>query len=265
MNNEKPLVTIITVTLNSEKYLRETLESVACQDYPNIEYLIVDGGSTDSTLDILDEYKHLIKKIYTRPPKGVPDAMNFGIMAASGEIIGMIHSDDYYADSTVVNRVVEAFNSSKDILIVYGTQDYIHPETKEVLLRWGRDTDPSEIKKRMYIPHPTVFAKKELYDKAGLFPVDYKCACDYEWALRVVKITRPYFIDHTLAAMRDMGVSGTESSTTFRETARALWKHGYYWAYVMMTFRNMAKTILLKLGLKRVIFKIWERSVRPKC
>ncbi|MCK4911413.1 MAG: glycosyltransferase, partial [Thermodesulfovibrionales bacterium] len=214
--------------------------------------------------EILGEYKHIIKKIYNRPAKGVPDAMNFGITEASGEIIGMIHADDYYADRTVVSRVAEAFNSSKDILMVYGTQDYVHPETKEVLLRWGRDTDPTEIKKRMYIPHPTVFAKKELYDNAGLFSENYRCACDYEWALRVVKHTRPYFIDHTLAVMRDMGGSGVMIDITLKETARALREQGHYWAYVMMIFRNMAKSILIKLGLKSVIFKVWERSVRPK-
>jgi glycosyltransferase involved in cell wall biosynthesis len=261
---KNPLISIITITYNSEKYLAETIRSVLSQDYPHIEYIIVDGGSKDSTLDIIRKYEGNISRWVSEFDRGIADAMNKGIKMASGDIIGIIHSDDYYADPAVLGRVAEVFKNSPGVKALYGIQDYIDPATGKTLLTWGRDADPSEIKKRMYIPHPTLFVKKEVYDAIGLFRLDYRVAMDYEFAIRLTKYTRPYFLNYKLACMRDVGTSGKQYQQAFRESVRALAAHGYYFSAAITVLRNAAKLVLIGLGLKRVLYRLWEKNVSPR-
>ena len=261
---KSPLISIITITRNSEKYLEETIKSVVGQDYPHLEYVIVDGGSTDGTIKIIKKYNGKISKWVSEPDRGIADAMNKGIGMSSGDVIGIIHSDDFYADPTVLRRVADAFSHSPDIKALYGIQDYIDPATGKTLLTWGREADPSEIKKRMYIPHPTLFVKKEVYDAIGLFKLDYRVAMDYEFAIRLTKYTRPYFLNYKIACMRDVGTSGRQYRKAFRESVRALAAHGYYFSACLTIIRNAAKQVLIWLGLKRLLYRLWEKNVSPR-
>jgi glycosyltransferase involved in cell wall biosynthesis len=259
----KMLISIVTIVFNGETHLEETILSVTNQDYDNIEYIIVDGGSTDGTLDIIRKYEDRIDLWVREPDRGISDAMNKGIRMASGDVIGIIHSDDFYADPTVLGRVAEVFSNSPDIKALYGIQDYIDPVAGRTLLTWGRDSDPSEIKKRMYIPHPTLFVRRKVYDEIGLFRLDYRVAMDYEFAIRLTKYTRPYFLNYKIACMRDMGTSGKQYLKSFREVVKALMEHGYYMAALLTILRNAAKQVLILLGLKRVLYRLWERNVSP--
>jgi glycosyltransferase involved in cell wall biosynthesis len=261
---KNPLVSIITISFNSERFIEQTIKSVLDQDYPAIEYIIIDGSSTDNTLEIIDKYKDRVSKVISESDQGISDAMNKGIQLSSGEIIGIIHSDDYYADGTVIGKVVEAFGASEQVEVVYGIQDVVDPDTGETKVHWGREAEPSEIRKRMYMPHPTVFCKKEIYDRTGLFRKDYKLAMDYEWAIRVTKHTRPRFVNYKLACMRDMGASGKNYKIALGESARALREHGYYLDYLFMMARNCIKMLLIKLGMKSLLYELWERNVRPE-
>ncbi len=263
-NADSPLVSVITITYNSAKYLDETIKSVIGQDYSQVEYIIIDGGSTDDTLGIIRRYEGKIHKWISEPDKGISDAMNKGIKMASGDIIGIIHSDDFYADSTVVGRVADVFSQSPHIQALYGIQDFIDPVTGKVLLTWGRDTDPSEIKKRMYIPHPTLFVHREVYEKIGLFSLDYRVAMDYEFAMRLTKFTRPFFLDYKIACMRDMGTSGRQIKGALKESVKALIEHGYYFSALAAFFRNSVKQLLIWFGLKKLLYKLWERNVSPR-
>ena len=258
------LVSVITIVFNGEKYLEETILSVANQDYANIEYIIVDGGSTDGTLDIIRKYDDRIDYWQSEPDRGISDAMNKGIEMSSGTIVGIIHSDDYYADPTVLRRVAEVFEHSPQIKALYGSQDYMDPVTGNTLLTWGRDTDPAEIKKRMYIPHPTLFVRRKVYDDIGLFRLDYEVAMDYEFAIRLTKFTRPYFLDYRIACMRDVGASGIKYRKAFQESVRALGEHGYYMAAFFAFLRNSAKQVLIWLGLKKLLYRLWEKNVSPR-
>jgi glycosyltransferase involved in cell wall biosynthesis len=257
------MISIITITYNSAKYLETTIKSVIDQEYPNVEYIIVDGGSTDSTTNVIKKYEGRISKWVSEPDRGISDAMNKGIRMSSGDIVGILHSDDFYADPTVLGRVAEVFSNSPHIKALYGIQDYVDPVTGKILLTWGRETDPSEIKKRMYIPHPTLFVRRKVYDEIGLFRMDYRVAMDYEFAIRLTKYTRPYFLNYKIACMRDMGTSGKQYLKAFRESVRALAAHGYYYETVLTILRNAAKQVLISLGLKRILYKIWERNVSP--
>ncbi len=259
-----PLVSIITITYNSAKTVEQTILSVVSQDYLNIEYIVVDGGSTDGTLDIIRKYEDRIAKCVSEPDNGPTDAANKGIRIASGDIIALLHSDDFYADNTVVRRMVEVFEQSDDIKLVYGIQDYIDPVTGKLLFQWGREEAPSEIRKRMYLPFPTIFCRKEVYETAGVFREEYDYATDYEWAIRVIAFTRPRFLNYRITCMRDSGRSGKNYRETMAESARALKEHGYYKDYVLTLIRNYIKLVLIKLGLKNLVFGVWQKNVRPR-
>lgn len=261
---KKPLISIVTVVFNGEAHLEGTIKSVINQDYPNVEYIIVDGGSTDGTIEIIKRYEDKISKWVSESDNGISDAMNKGIKMSSGDIVGILHSDDFYADPTVLRRVADVFSHSPHIEALYGVQDYIEPVTGKILLTWGRETDPSEIKKRMYIPHPTLFVRRNVYDDIGFFRLDYRAAMDYEFAIRLTKHTRPYFLNYKIACMRDMGASGRWYLKAFGESVRALTEHGYYYAAFLTLLRNAAKQVLISLGLKSVLYKIWEKNVSPR-
>ncbi|MDP2167670.1 MAG: glycosyltransferase family 2 protein [Thermodesulfovibrionales bacterium] len=259
-----PLVSVITISYNSEDFIEQTIESVLSQDYPDIEYVVVDAASTDNTLKIIEKYKDRISKFVSEPDDGRYDGYNKGVRLSTGEIIGMINSDDYYADSTAVRRVVEAFRQNPEAKVVYGVVDFVERDTERVIMKWGKDAEPREIRKRMYMPHPSVFAKREVYDNAGLLRKEYSLALDYEWAIRVVKYTRPYFLDYRIAIMRDMGGSGSYYRATLAEAARALREHGYYWDYFLTLIKNFIKIMLTVFGFRDVIYRIWAKNARPR-
>jgi glycosyltransferase involved in cell wall biosynthesis len=263
-NKDALSVTIVTVCLNSRPHIEDTIRSVVSQNFADLEYIVVDGGSTDGTIDIIKKYRDRISKFVSEPDEGISDAMNKGLRMASGDIIGIIHSDDFYADPDVIRKVVDVFSKSPEIKAVYGIQDFIDPATGKTLLTWGREAEPSEIKKRMYIPHPTLFVKKEVYDAIGLFRLDYKVAMDYEFAIRLTKHTRPYFLNYKIACMRDMGTSGKQYKKSFREVVKALDEHGYYISALLAIVRNSVKQVLIWLGLKRLLYRLWEKNVSPR-
>ncbi|MBP6680302.1 MAG: glycosyltransferase, partial [Saprospiraceae bacterium] len=130
-----PLVTIVTATYNSEKTIRDTLSSVASQDYPRIEHVIVDGLSTDNTLAIVREFPH-VSRIISEKDKGIYDAMNKGINSSAGDIIGMLNSDDFYVSNDVISKVVEKMISAKSDTL-YADLVYVHPEqTQKIVRTW---------------------------------------------------------------------------------------------------------------------------------
>lgn len=258
-----PLVSIITPALNSAKFIRDNVKSVLDQTYPRIEHVIIDGGSSDDTVSIVRSLNPNAV-ISSEPDKGISDAFNKGLKMANGDVIAILNSDDYYAGREVVLKVAGVFAKSPEIKAVYGILDFLDPVTGEVLLTWGRNCDPSEIKKRMYIPHPTLFVRKEVYEEIGLFRTDYRIAMDYEFALRLARYTRPHFLNYKIACARDMGASGRQWKRGFREVVRALLEHGYYFPAAIMAFRNAVKAILILLGVKGLLYRLWKKNVSPR-
>jgi len=178
-------VSIITIAYNSAETIEDTIKSVVNQGYRNIEYIIIDGGSTDDTLKIIDKYKKDISIFVSEPDKGIYDAMNKGVLNATGDIIGILNSDDIYANSSVIDDVVNTIGN-KDAL--YADLVYVdRVNTDKVTRRWKSGSYKSGAFKYGWMPpHPTFFVKKECYEKYGVYNLKLTSAADYECMLRMI-------------------------------------------------------------------------------
>lgn len=182
-------VSIITVVYNNTKTILDAINSVNAQNYKNIEYIIIDGNSTDGTLDIIKQHSNKITTIISEPDNGIYDAMNKGIRQATGDVIGILNSDDIYADEKVILDVANLFISNKNLDIVYGNLVYVKAEdTNHIVRNW---ISKAYFKKYFewgnVPPHPTLFLKNSVYNKVGLFNLEFKLAADYEFMLRLFK------------------------------------------------------------------------------
>jgi glycosyltransferase involved in cell wall biosynthesis len=202
-------VSIITATYNSESTIKDTLTSIDLQSYPDIEHLIIDGGSTDKTLQLVQEFNHVCHLVSERD-KGIYDAMNKGISLAKGDIIGILNSDDFYPDENVIADVVNHFNKS-GCQALYADLVYVDPDNKNrVIRKWKSGKyDRNNFLIGWMPPHPTFFVKKEVYERLGNFDLRLKSAADYELLLRFLykeKITTSY-LPRVLVHMRSGGMS----------------------------------------------------------
>jgi len=209
----QPKITIVTVTLNSEQYLEDTITSVVNQTYPFIEYIIVDGQSTDGTFDIIKKYKHGINQWISEPDSGITEAMNKGIAMASGEFILFLHSDDYLLDTNSVEKAVSFMDGNEEIFafsILFKTQSAtIYSKSS-----WN---GLFNFKTKLF--HQGVFCRRDLFDKIGLFDTQFKIAMDYDFFLRAyrnqcrVKILK----NLTVTLMRDTGISSRRDWNSLRK------------------------------------------------
>ena len=173
-------VSIITVCLNSEKTIERTIKSVINQTYPNIEYIIIDGKSTDGTLDIINKYNDKISILASERDKGIYDAMNKGLKLATGELIGIINSDDWYEPDAVEN-IVNTFLEDRTAQLFYGNMNVYD---KDKFIRTRYRSPLKELHTSTAIPHPTVFIKSEVY-KRYMFNTKYKIGADHDLMLKL--------------------------------------------------------------------------------
>ena len=202
-------VSIITATYNSERTIKDTLTSVKQQTYKDVEHIIIDGASTDKTINLLDLYGHQGPKL-SEVDHGIYDAMNKGVAMAGGDIICILNSDDFYSDPQVIEKIVKAFEQT-GCDAVYGDLVYVDGKQSNKIVRtWVAG---NYNKKLFYTgwmpPHPTVFIKKEVYEKYGLFNLKFKSSSDYELLLRLMflKNIKVEYIPQVLVHMRTGGQS----------------------------------------------------------
>ena len=216
---QPPLVSIITIVYNGEKHLEHTIQSVLNQTYQPIEYIIIDGGSTDNSLSIIKRYEHRLAYWISEKDNGISDAFNKGLRRASGEFIGLINADDWYEPDTVEKVVAEIGNND----IVYGDMKLYKTGQVDFVLKGNH----LYLAKEMTINHPTVFVKKSCYENFGLFDERYKCAMDYELLLRMMtRHCKFKYIPSILANMRWDGMSDTRWMLGCRETLEI--KNSYF-------------------------------------
>jgi glycosyltransferase len=205
------MISIITASLNNKPTIAATIESVLSQSYQPIEYILIDGNSTDGTKDIIHSYLDNISKYISEDDLGIYDALNKGINLASGDIIGFLHADDTFANSGVISKVASLFQQSPDLWAVYGDLQFVsQKDPSRVVRTWKSKPFHKSLLAKGWMPaHPTLFLKKEVYNKFGLFDVQYKIAADYDFMLRV--LSQPGFtsayIPEVLIKMRMGGAS----------------------------------------------------------
>ena len=213
-------VSIITATLNSSKYLTDCINSVAGQNYRNIEHIIIDGKSTDGTVKIIRQHSKHITLWVSETDKGMYDAINKGISMATGDIIGILNSDDMLASADSIRSIVDCFESTGTDS-VYGDLVYVDPKNTQKILRYWKG-DPYKRSRFRYgwMPaHPTFYMKRELVEKFGPYENHYYTAADYEFMARYLylhKVSAQY-IDTMLVKMRSGGIS----NVTFKSRLRA--------------------------------------------
>lgn len=207
-------VSIITVTFNSEKTISETIKSVLAQSYKNIEYLIIDGRSSDNTINIIKEYipsfNNRIKWI-SENDKGMYDAINKGIKMANGDIVGILNSDDIYREEHVIETIVNNFKADKSIECTIGDICFVKPENLARIVRYysAKTWNPEKFRKGFMPPHPSFYTYKHNYEKFGFYKIDYKIAADYELLIRFLKVNhlKYKYVPLNMVTMRTGGKS----------------------------------------------------------
>jgi glycosyltransferase involved in cell wall biosynthesis len=201
-------VSIITVTFNSEKYLEDTLVSIFSQSYPDIESIVIDGKSMDGTLSILQKYQNKITFI-SEPDTGIYDAMNKGIKLATGDIIGILNSDDVLFDNEIINKVVHSFSS--DVDCVYGNVILVNEFNKIVRNYSSANFKLKDFEFGHMPPHPSFYIRKEAFQKFGHYNTSFMISADYDLLLRFLYIhkLKSKYLDFILVKMRDGGISSS--------------------------------------------------------
>ncbi len=253
MNNSGPLVSIITVCLNSERHIAQAIESVLNQTYHNIEYIIIDGGSTDRTIEIVKNYQHRFKgrmKWLSEKDKGLYDAMNKGIGRAQGEIVGMINSDDWYEEDAV-EQIVRQYQNDSGIDVFYGDLYWVDGEGKRTLSKPFKHIEQYTFYYWMPFTHPTMFVKKSTYERMGLYDLNYSIASDYEFIMRCLhQHCIFHYIDAPIANFRDGGISSNPLKG-FKQSTKIKVKYGCnflyaWWRYFEVSLKVRIKALVTK-------------------
>jgi len=247
-------VSIITVTLNSAATLATAMESVSRQDHPDIEHILVDGNSSDRTVDIIRSYPHVAQFI-SEPDEGLYDAINKGIRLATGDVVGILNSDDFFPSSNVVSRIADSLDT-RQVDAVFGDVAFVRPDNLDKIVRMysSRKFRPSQFA-RGYMPaHPTFYVRRRCYEQFGVYQTDYRIAADFELLVRFIhrhRISYTY-LPVTMVYMRTGGVSNKTIASRYvlnREIVRACGENGLT--------TNMARLSL------KYVFKVFE-YVKPR-
>jgi glycosyltransferase involved in cell wall biosynthesis len=248
---DQPTVSIITAVFNNARTLASAIESVRAQTYPAIEHIIIDGGSTDGTLEVIERYRAGFAKVVSEPDRGIYDAMNKGIARATGDIVGILNSDDFYASPRVIETVVRTMEE-KGVDVVWGDLEYVGSEDTTRVVRHWRSSPYAHGKFRRgwMPPHPTFFVRRSLYERYGHFRDELRIAADYELMLRFLEKERvsSCHIPEVLVRMRVGGASNRSVANIIRANREA-WR-----AWKMNELPVSPLTIILKLGQKLLQF-----------
>lgn len=204
-------ISILTVCYNSESFIQSAIDSVLFQSHDDIEYILIDGGSKDGTIQIIQSYGDKIAHFVSEPDKGIYDAMNKGLALATGEVIGILNSDDFYPHKDVIAEVVKAFEASPDADMVLGNVDFVAPDNLDRPVRFYSSYNFTPWKMRFgFMPaHPGAFIKRSAYGKLGNYKLGFKIGADFEWFVRAFLVHGLSYIkvNRVFVRMRQGGIS----------------------------------------------------------
>jgi len=242
-------VSIVTVCLNSAGTIENTINSVLSQSYKDIEYIVIDGSSTDGTLNIINRYKKNIAQVKSEPDDGIYDAMNKGTNLATGDIVGFLSTGDFYVDNDVIEKIAGVMQNN-DVDCCYGDLEYITPDNPcKTVRKWKSQPYQSGLfKKGWHPPHPTFFAKKTVFDKYGAFDLSYDIGADYELMLRFLQRynIKTEYIPRVLVKMRSGGISNKNLYQIIKaniECYRAWKKNGLKVTPLIMLKKPVSKLV----------------------
>jgi glycosyltransferase involved in cell wall biosynthesis len=243
-------ISIVTASFNSEATIANTLNSVSSQNYTNIEHLVIDGGSSDSTTEIVRKLGTHALRLLSEPDGGIYDAMNKGLAMATGGVVGFLNSDDFYPANDVITNVAAAFSRDPKLDAVYGDLCYVKQFATSSVVRYWRSSDykPGLFVRGWVPPHPTFFVRKRVYEQFGGFDLNYRIAADWELLARLIEVKRikTRYLPEVLVHMRLGGTTNRSWSNVWKQN-QEIW--------------HAMKALGLKPSLASfVLGKLWSRS-----
>jgi len=240
-------VSIITASHNSVDTIVDTINSVLTQTYPDIEYIVIDGASSDGTKDIVTSFGQRISRFVSEPDEGLYDAINKGIRIATGEIVGILNSDDFFCNNTVIERVVESFMGN-EIDAVFGDVQFVDTVNTSRVVRYYSSKHFKTARFRFgFMPaHSSFYVKRELFEKLGYYKTDYKIAADYELLIRFLYINKISYkyLEMPFVSMRMGGVSNKSIHSMYtlnKEIAKACRENGIKTNYIFIYSKYFSK------------------------
>jgi len=240
-------ITIITATYNSSSTIAACITSVNEQTYQNIEHIIIDGASTDKTLEIIQNTKNKITKIISEPDKGIYDAMNKGIRLATGDIVGILNSDDFFTSNKVIEKIVSTFMTNS-LDAVYGDICFVKPDNLNKVVRYYSSAlfNPSLFRFGFMPPHPSFYVRSKWYKKLGPYKIDYKIAADYELLIRFLNVNKlkTHYLNFCVVTMRTGGDSTRNLKSNWilnKEIVRGCYENGIYTNMIILSLKYFVK------------------------
>jgi glycosyltransferase involved in cell wall biosynthesis len=240
-------ISIITVTYNSAATIADCISSVNAQTYPNLEHLVIDGASKDKTVEIIRNMPNRVSQLVSEPDKGIYDAMNKGIALASGDVIGILNSDDFYTSNNVIAKIASVFEKEQ-VNGVYGDICFVRPQNLNKLVRYysARWFRPFLLRFGFMPPHPSVYLRRSSYQEYGLYQTDYQIAADYELLIRYLNVNRlkTRYLNFCVVTMRTGGDSTKNLKSNWilnKEIVRGCRENGIYTNMLILAFKYVFK------------------------
>ena len=263
-------VSIITVCFNSERTIARAVNSVQSQSYSNVEHIIIDGNSSDNTLAIVNELATSGTRVVSEPDNGIYDAMAKGVELASGDIVGILNSDDFYADDRCIEDIVEAFLRNGDVSMIFGDVVFVGADSSSITRYYSSvNFRPWKLRFGWMPPHPATFVREEVYRLCGNYKQDYRISADYErfvhW-LMIKKLTYER-LDRVIVVMQEGGVSTQDLANRIllnREIVKACRTNGVYTNLFLLLFKFPFKLLeLYRRPSRNNSVKVLSGDVRP--
>lgn len=249
-----PLISVITVVRNGASVIAECIESVLAQGIESLEYIIVDGASTDGTLEVIRRYGDAISLCISEPDSGLYDAMNKGLRLARGRYIHFLNADDRYVESHTLRKLLPQLDENT---VCYGAMIYQEEDGRQRCLgapfSWDRELIES------HIPQPALFVPSKLYRELGEFNLEYRIAADYDMVLRLARRFPVRFVDQPVTLMMAGGISYTQMGSTFKEAARVSIRHGRPVLAARLTYLRHMLTWQIARRLPPSAIEAWRR------
>ncbi len=241
-------VSIITVCFNAADTIESTITSVLNQTYKNIQYIIIDGKSTDNTMDVVNKFTTKISKVVSEADNGLYDAINKGIALSNGDVVGLLNADDIFYNDTIIETIVNNFNYNSTIMTLFGDVAFINNSNKITRHYSSKNWMPFYLRFGVMPPHPSFYCRRELFSKHNNYRTDFKIAADFELLLRFLLINKVnYKYINEIVVLMKLGGLSTKNwfshRTITREITKACQLNGIYTNYLFVSFRYIFKAM----------------------